>query len=84
MANIKSKKKSIRLMDDRRVRNMSIRSRMKTMVRAAETAIEEKDEANIKTAVTAAISSVDRAAAKGLIHKNNAARKKSQLVRQSS
>ena len=59
MANIKSKKKSIRLMEINRVRNMSIRSRMKTLLKAVDDALEAKDEAQVKTAVPAAISSID-------------------------
>lgn len=79
MANIKSQKKRNLTNEKSRQRNMAVRSRMKTMIKGALTAIEEKDGAKIGIAVPAAISSIDRAAAKGVIHRNSAARKKSSI-----
>ena len=79
MANIKSQKKRILTNEKARQRNMAVRSRMKTMIKHAMTAIEAKDADQVKTTVAAALSAIDRAASKGVIHPNNAARKKSSL-----
>lgn len=79
MANIKSQKKRVGTNELRRVRNMSVRSKMRTLVKNALTAIEEKDAEKIKTAVPEALSAIDRAASKGVIHGNSAARKKSMI-----
>ena len=79
MANIKSQKKRNLTNEKARQRNMAYRSRMKTMIKNAMTAIEAKDSEAIKTSVAIALSAIDRAATKGVIHPNNAARKKSSL-----
>lgn len=79
MANIKSQKKRILTDEKARQRNMAVRSRMRTMIKHALTAIETKDADKVKTAVPEALSAIDRAATKGVIHANNAARKKSTL-----
>lgn len=79
MANIKSQKKRILTNEKSRQRNMAVRSRMKTMIKGALTAIETKDAEQIKVAVPAALSAIDRAASKGVIHRNSAARKKSSI-----
>ena len=79
MANIKSQKKRIGTNELARQRNMAIRSRMKTMVKQAMTAIEAKDAEQLKATVSEALSAIDRAAAKGVIHRNSAARKKSTI-----
>jgi small subunit ribosomal protein S20 len=84
MANIKSKKKSIVKMEENRVRNMSIRSRLKTMIKKAESALTGEDAEQRQTAVRAALSAIDRAASKGVMHRNTAARHKSQLQRRLS
>lgn len=79
MANIKSQKKRNLTNEKSRQRNMAARSRMKTMIKGALTAIEAKDAEKIKVAVPAALSAIDRAASKGVIHANSAARKKSSI-----
>ncbi|MBX3177505.1 MAG: 30S ribosomal protein S20 [Candidatus Hydrogenedentes bacterium] len=79
MANIKSQKKRILTNEKARQRNMAVRSRMRTMIKGALTAIESQDAEKIKAAVPAALSAIDRAAAKGVIHRNSAARKKSSI-----
>ena len=73
MPNIKSAKKRVIVNKTKAARNKSRNSALKT---AAETNAADK-----KEVVTAAIKKVDQAAAKGLIHKNNAARKKSALAK---
>ena len=80
MANIKSQIKRNKQNEKRRLRNKSVRSGVKTAVKSAETAaVEGGDEA--VTAARAAESRIDRAATKGEIHKNAAARKKSRLAK---
>jgi len=60
---------------------MSVRSRMKTFMKKAMAAIEAKDTEAVQKALPAALSEIDRAASKGVIHRNSAARKKSSLQR---
>ena len=79
MPNIKSAAKRVKTSEKSRQRNMAVRSRMKTMIKGALTAIETKDAEQIKVAVPAALSAIDRAASKGVIHANSAARKKSSI-----
>jgi len=81
MANIKSQKKRNLTNERRRQRNVAVRSRMKTQVKLALEAIDAKDAETARTALPAALSQIDRAASKGVIHPNNAARKKSILQR---
>jgi small subunit ribosomal protein S20 len=80
MANIKQQKKRIRTNEERRQRNMAVRSRMKTYLKRALEALESKDSEAVKTVLPTALSEIDRAAKKGVIHKNSAARKKSELM----
>ena len=83
MANIKSQIKRNRQNEKRRVRNRIFRGRARTFVAKARDAIAEATTVNdAKTAVAEAISELDRTAQKGVIHKNNAARRKSRLMRQ--
>lgn len=79
MANTKSALKRIRTNERKRVRNQSYRSRVKTLIRKAELAIfaGQPDE----EAVREALRTLDKAAVKGIIHKNNAARRKSRLMK---
>jgi small subunit ribosomal protein S20 len=79
LANLHSAQKRIRSNERKRVRNRIIRSRARTAVGAARSSVAEKTGAD---SVKKAISELDRAAAKGVIHKNNAARRKSRLMKQ--
>ncbi|HOZ47816.1 MAG TPA: 30S ribosomal protein S20 [Candidatus Hydrogenedentes bacterium] len=79
MPHTASQKKRLRQSEVRRVRNMSVRSRVKTYVKNAMSAIEAKDAERVKEALPAALSEIDRAASKGVIHKKSAGRKKSTL-----
>lgn len=79
MANIKSQKKRIRSNEKRRVHNMAVRSRMKTMIKQAMEAIDAKDAEKVKATLPKALSSIDRAVTKGVLHRNAAARRKSSL-----
>lgn len=78
MANIKSAIKRNRQNEKRRQANKAVRSKTRTMTQNALQAA-STDEAEAKLSV--AISNIDKAAAKGVIHKNTAARKKSRLTK---
>ncbi len=82
MANIKSQIKRNRQNEKRRIRNRIYRGSARTFVAKARTAVEAGDPEAAKAAVNEAISQLDHAAQKGIIHKNNAARRKSRLVKQ--
>lgn len=79
MANTKSAEKRIRSNERKHQRNLAYRSRVKTMIRKAEQSISSGNSS--EEAVREAISTLDKAAVKGIIHKNNAARRKSRLVK---
>ena len=79
MANIKSKKKRIITNERARQRNVAVRSNMRTHMKQLQAAIEAKDADKVKTALPTTLSVLDRAATKGVIHANSAARKKSML-----
>ena len=80
MANSKSATKRIRVAERRRLRNRPHRTAARTSVKKAETAIVEGDAATAREAVMQALSMLDRVESKGVIHKNNAARRKSRLM----
>jgi small subunit ribosomal protein S20 len=67
--------------EKRRVRNRVYRGRARTFVRKALNALEEKDLEAARLTTLEAASALDKAASKGTIHKNNAARRKSRLMR---
>ena len=79
MPNIKSAKKRVVISEANCERNKAYRSALKTAVKKANAAIDSKS-ADASEAVKVAVVKIDQAAVKGLIHKNNAARKKSALV----
>lgn len=81
MANNKSARKRIRVSEQKRVRNRPFRTVARTYVKKAELAIREGDPTLAATAVGVATSMLDRVASKGIIHKNNAARRKSRLMK---
>lgn len=80
MANTKSAIKMIRVAERKRVRNKPIRSAVKTYVSTVERLIAKQDIEGAAGAVIKAISELDKAAQKGIIHKNNAARRKARLM----
>ena len=79
MANIKSAKKRVLVNATKQARNKSANSALKTALKKANAAIEANAD-NKDEAVKLAVKKIDQATAKGLLHKNNAARKKSALV----
>ncbi|OLC61694.1 MAG: 30S ribosomal protein S20 [Candidatus Rokubacteria bacterium 13_1_20CM_2_68_19] len=80
MANTKSAMKRIRQSENRRIRNRTVRSKVRTAVKTARTAVTEAG-GDARTAVLEAIRALDKAVTKGVIHPNTAGRKKSALAR---
>jgi small subunit ribosomal protein S20 len=80
VANIKSQIKRNRQNEDRRVRNKAVRSELKTRTKRALTSAEEGG-ADTEELTRLAIKRLDKAASKGVIHKNQAARRKSRLIK---
>ncbi len=78
MANIKSAKKRVLIAKQRTEANKAAKTKLRTVLKRARA--EEADAAAVKTAVV----SIDKAAGKGLIHKNKAARLKSQLAKKAN
>ncbi len=81
MANIKSAIKRIRSSERKRVRNQRIRSYTSTSVKKARQLLVEGNKEEAQVAVARAMSALDRAVGRGIVHRNNAARRKSRLVR---
>ncbi len=81
MANTKSAIKMIRVAARRAARNKPIRSEVKTLVKQARTEISGGDMEKAQAEVRVAVSALDKAATKGVIHKNAAARRKSRLMK---
>ncbi len=77
----KSAQKQTRVAERRRLKNKSIRSQCKTNITKAEGFIFSGELELARKAVVAAIGSLDKAAEKGIIHANNAARRKSRLMK---
>ena len=80
MPNIKSAKKRVKVIATKTLINKSFNSGLKTDIKKANLAV-ESNEANKAEAVKVAIKKIDQATAKGILHKNTAARKKSALAR---
>jgi len=80
LANTKSAKKRILQNEKRGIRNQEVISRTRTYTKLAGAAIDSGDYSASEQAVHKAISEIDRAAQKGVIHKNTAARRKSRLL----
>lgn len=81
MANIKSAKKRILVNRTKAARNKSIKSAVKTSIKKVDTAVVANDKEAAKAALTAAISTISKATAKGVYHKNTCARKVSRLTK---
>jgi small subunit ribosomal protein S20 len=80
MANIKSQKKRILTNARRQERNKAVRSQLKTRVKSADQAATQSAE-DVDEQVRRAVKALDMAAAKGIIHKNQAANRKSKLMK---
>jgi len=81
LANIKSAIKRIRSSKRRAVRNKVVRTQARSAVKEARTAVAAGDQKDVEAKLHAAVSALDKAAEKGIIHKGNAARRKSRLMK---
>ncbi len=81
MPNIKSAIKRVKVAEKKHMRNRPIRSAVRTYIRTAERQIVARELVASRDAVLRAIRALDKAASKGVLHKNNAARRKSRLMR---
>ena len=79
MANIKSAKKRVLVIETKTARNKAIKSRVKTYVKKVDAAVAAGDKAVAQAALKVAISEINKAASKGVYHKNTASRKISRL-----
>ena len=82
VANIKSQKKRVLTNEKRRIRNQAVKSELKTLVRKTREAVEAGNAEEARTALHAASRKLDKAVSKGVIHKNQAANRKSKLAAQ--
>ena len=81
MANIRQQKKRIRIAGAERVENLRYRSTIKTLTKRLAAAVEGGDAATAETEHRNLVKWIDRAVARGALHRNTAARKKSQAAR---
>ncbi len=81
MANLKSSKKRIRSNIKREQRNISVKSSLRTAIKKVEQAAAEGDKETAQTYLSKAISALDSAVVKGVMKKNTASRRKSQLTK---
>jgi small subunit ribosomal protein S20 len=82
MANIKSAKKRMLQNEKRRIHNRTYRNRVRTLVKKARATIQSEEADTAAEATRIAIRDLDMAASRGTIHKRNAARRKSRLMKQ--
>jgi ribosomal protein S20 len=80
LANIKSAKKRIDVINKKTLRNKMIKSKIKTVIKKVEASIAAGDKEAAQANLLVAISEIDKAASKGVYHKNNASRKVSRLT----
>ena len=81
MPNIKSAKKRVIVTEAKTLRNKMFRTQLKTDIKKYQAALASGDNAAAQAAYKAAVKKIDQAAARGIIHKNAAARKKSQFTK---
>ena len=80
MPNIKSAKKRVKVIETKTLQNKMFKSQLKTSVKKFLAAVESGDKAAAEVAYKDAVKKIDQAAARGILHKNNAAHKKSQFT----
>lgn len=81
MPNIKQQEKRVRLAARQRLENLRYRSTIKTLTKRLERAVAEGEQGEVSTEHRELVRLIDRAAARGAMHKNAAARKKAQAAR---
>ena len=79
LPNIKSAKKRVKVIATKTLKNQMIKSNLKTCIKNFDALVEKADKANAVEACKLAFKKIDQAVAKGILHKNTAARKKAQL-----
>ena len=80
MPNIKSAKKRVKVISVKTLKNKMAKTALKTTIKKFKAAVESGDKEAAKVAYAAVVKSVDQAVGKGLLHKNNAAHKKSAMT----
>lgn len=80
MPNIKSARKRVQLSEARNARNKANRSALRTAIKKFDAAAAEGNRTEAENAYKVAVKTVDKSVAKGILHKNNAARRKSALT----
>ncbi len=80
MPNIKSAKKRVKVISTKTLRNQMIKSNLKTCIKNFDAFADKADKENAVEACKLAFKKIDQAVAKGILHKNTAARKKAQLA----
>ena len=81
MPNIKSAKKRVRVIAAKTLQNKMFRTQLKTDIKKYQAAVASGDKEKANEAYLVAVKKIDQAASRGILHKNNAARKKSQLTK---
>ena len=81
MPNIKSAEKRVLIAEENRLRNRAVKSELKTELKKFDAAVNEGNSESAEKAYKVAAKAVDQAAANGVIHKNNAANKKSAMAK---
>lgn len=84
MPNIKSAIKRVKTTEKRRFHNATLKSDLRTAVKKADLAILNNDKEAVKDLLLTATKKLDKAASKGIIHKNKAARQKSRLMKKAN
>ena len=84
MANIKQQKKRVRIQARERLENLRYRSTIKTLTKRLEVAADEGDAEKVAAEHRELVRTIDRAASRGALHQNTAARKKSQAAKLAS
>jgi small subunit ribosomal protein S20 len=81
MPNIKQQKKRVRIASEERLENLRYRSQVKTLTKRLATAAEDGDAATVEQEHRSLVKLIDRAVSRGALHRNTAARKKSQAAK---
>ena len=81
MPNIKSAKKRTKVIAVKTLQNQMFKTALKTAIKKYETAVASNDKANLDKTYREAVKKIDKAAFRGIVHKNKAARKKSQFAK---
>lgn len=84
MANIKSAKKRVLVAEKKNMQNKMIKSQLKTDIKKFNAAAESGDKAATEAAMKKTVKAIDQAAAKGILHKNTAANKKSAIMKRAN